>query len=401
MLLTLTLLLPGAGSREANAQIPPPPGDTLALQGAMSDLSRIRDAGGWPTVPSGATLRLGDRDARVAILRNRLELSGDLPASDPQPMGGSGQAEDPNLFDEALDQAVRRFQSRHTLDVDGAVGSATRGAMNVPVEARIRQIVLNLERRREFSAAPASGPFRILVNIPAFEAIVLEEGREPRIHRVIVGRVDRPTPLFEAKIENVVLSPYWNVPPGILTLDKLPEIRRDPSYITRSRMSVIERSTGAVVAPSTIDWEGISAADFNARYYLRQATGPANALGLVKFIFPNPYHVFLHDTPDRHLFERGRRAFSSGCMRLEGALDLAEQLLSQVPGWSETRIRDAAGSGTEVWVPLPEPVPIQTVYWTAWVGADGTLNLADDLYGLDAGRQIALMSEEMSECARV
>jgi len=401
LLCALTLLLGVEGAR-AQLPVPPPPGDSLALRSAMEEFVQIRDSGGWPEVPAGATLRLGDRDPRVVILRDRLRISGDLnPAPDAAPRGVTTSLFEPTLFDEALDRAVRRFQGRHALEVDGAVGAATRAALNVPVQDRIRQISLNLDRRRDFRPAPASGPFRVIVNIPGFEAFVLEEGGEPRIHRVITGRVDRPTPELTGRIEHVVLSPFWNVPPGILTLDKLPEIRRDPSYIARSRMSVIDRSTSATVNPNLINWSEISASEFNSRYWLRQAPGPSNALGLVKFIFPNPYHVFLHDTPDRHLFERERRAFSSGCMRLDGAMELAERLLIRVPGWGLERIHEVANRGTEVWVALAEPVPIQTVYWTTWVTPDGTLHMVDDLYGLDRGRPVSNMTDEVSECAEV
>jgi len=395
----LIFLIAGARPGAAQLPVPTPPGDSLALRSALQSLERIRDSGGWPSVPAGTTLRLGDRDARVPLLRDRLVASGDL-AHHP---GATGESPaDPTLFDESLDRAVRRFQGRHALEVDGAVGTGTRAAMNVPVEARIQQVRLNLERRREYQPVLASGSFRILVNIPGFQAFVLQDGAEPRIHRVIVGRVDRRTPMLTGLIENVVLSPYWNVPPGILAADKFPEIRRDPSYLARSRISVIDRATGQAVNPASINWAGTTASAFSERYWLRQAPGPGNALGFVKFIFPNSYNVFLHDTPDRHLFERGRRALSSGCMRLEGAMDLAERLLAQVPGWGVERIHQVANGGTEVWVRLPNPVPIQTVYWTAWVAADGTLNLVDDLYGLDARRSsITMLEEGMSECSAV
>jgi murein L,D-transpeptidase YcbB/YkuD len=165
--------------------------------------------------------------------------------------------------------------------------------------------------------------------------------------------------------------------------------------------AVVVVATGQAVSAASINWAGTSISEFSARYWLRQAPGPGNALGFVKFIFPNPYDVFLHDTPDRHLFERGPRAFSSGCMRLEGALDLAVRLLAGVPGWGDERIHQVANGGTEVWVRLPNPVPIQSVYWTAWVASDGTLNLVDDLYGLDAQRSsVAMLEEGMSECSR-
>jgi L,D-transpeptidase YcbB len=362
----------------AQAPVPPPPGDSLALKVHLERLEEVFAAGGWGSVPPGPTLRPGEADPRVVQLRTRLRRSGDLP--DPAP-GEPGSGATSPVFDDTLEATVRRFQARHALDVDGVVGPATLAALNVPVDHRIRQVALNLEHRRAHGEDP--GPWRILVNIPGFEAYVTEEGAPHRRHRVIVGRVDRPTPIVSGSIEHVVLAPTWNVPPGILANDKLPELRRDPTYLARNRMSILDRATERAVDPSTLDFHAISASEFNARYWIRQAPGPTNALGLVKFIFPNPHVVFLHDTPDRHLFERGRRAFSSGCIRLDGAMELAERLVATVRNWDAERARTVSTGGVETWVRLPAPVPIRTVYWTAWVDADGTLHLADDLYGLD------------------
>jgi L,D-transpeptidase YcbB len=341
-------------------------------------------------------LRVGESGAPVRMLRERLIRSGDYSGQVQVALTSPGPSDD---FDADLEAAVRRFQARHALDVDGVVGPATLSALNVPVESRIRQVEVNLERRREFRPDP--GPVTIVVNLPGFQAMVVEEGRETAVHRVIVGRRDRPTPILSGQIEHVVLSPYWNVPPGILRNDKLPEIRRDSTYLTRQGISVIDRATDRAVDPRSVAWQTITATELSARYWLRQEPGPGNALGRVKFIFPNSHDVFLHDTPDRHLFERGTRAFSSGCLRLDEPMALAERLLAAVPGWGSARIQEVAVGGVERWVALPDPVPIQTVYWTAWVGGDGTLHLADDLYGLDAGRTLALLEEGMSECAQL
>jgi len=382
----------------ARSAVPAPPGDSLALRAALDDLEALRMAGGWGEVPAaGGLLRPGDVDPRVAPLRERLRRSGDASTS---------PAAEPDRYDAELERAVRGFQARHALDMDGVVGPATLAALNVSVEARIRQVELNLERRREFRPDP--GPAQVLVNLPAFQALVVEEGLETTSHRVIVGRPNRPTPVLSARIDFVVLSPYWNVPPGILRNDKLPQIRGDSTYLARQRISVIDRATERAVDPASIDWQTVSAGEFTARYWLRQEPGPLNALGRVKFIFPNPHHVFLHDTPDRHLFERGTRAFSSGCIRLDDPMSLAERFLDAVPGWDADRIRTVSEGGVERWIALSRPIPIQTVYWTAWVAPDGTLHLADDLYGLDARRVASeagvaasqvVAEEALNECA--
>ncbi len=376
----------------------PPPGDSLALRAALAEFEALAERGGWPEVPPGPTFRLGDQGPRVAALRARLMASGDLlpPGSAvaiPLPVLAAD-----TLFDEDLEVAVRRAQSRHGLAVDGLVGPETLRALNVPIETRIRQIIHNLHARRAFAdrwqEVLAAGRMHILINIPAFEAWVLEAGRPPERHRAVVGRVDRRTPELAAEIGHLVLAPFWVVPPGILRRDLLPQIRRDPTTLARRRIRVLDRATGREVDTAGFVWTDLTAAALDARYMFRQDPGPWNALGQVKFIFPNPHWVYLHDTPDQHLFDEPRRAFSSGCIRIEGAMGLAERIAqTQLPEWDRTRLQRVAAGGTERWIRLPEPIPIQTVYWTAWVSPQGVLHLADDLYGWD-GSDPALGSVE-------
>lgn len=353
----------------------PPPGDSLALLEAIAHLEHVQAAGGWPEIPPGPTLRLGDTGPRVAALRARLMASGDLPAD----MASGADS----VFDPVVEAGVRRVQARHGIVVDGLAGPETLRVLEVSVDRRIRQIKRSLEARRAFVAEP--GPVRVLINLPAFEAWVLEEGVSPTRHRVIIGRVDRRTPVLTAHIGHVVLAPYWTVPPGILRRDLLPAIRRDPQYLGDRRIRVLDRATGEESDPAGFSWDDVTAAELDTRYIFRQDPGPWNALGKVKFIFPNPYLVYLHDTPDRHLFDAPQRAFSSGCIRMEGAMDLAERLLlSRVTGWTADRIRQVAAGSTERWIRLPEAIPIQTVYWTVWAGPDGEVHFAEDLYGWEA-----------------
>jgi murein L,D-transpeptidase YcbB/YkuD len=354
------------------------------LKNALARLREEASAGGWEEVPEGRTLREGDTDPRVVAVRTRLSQSGDQQKTVASG-GGSvvvSPAADPTVFDSLLTQAVQRFQTRHGLDADGAVGAATLGAMNVPVEARIRQIEVNLERWRWLPED--LGSRYILVNIAGFSATVVEDGRRVLEMRAIVGRQYRQTPVFSGLMTYLVLSPYWHVPPTIAAVDKLPEIKKDLGYIAAQRMVLLDAATNQVIDPASVNWAEISGPEFNRRYRLRQDPGPNNALGDVKFMFPNPYNVYLHDTPSRELFARSERGFSSGCIRIERPLELAEYLLRGDPRWSAEGIRSAVERRQETTVTLRNPIPVHIEYWTTWVEDDGRLDFRRDLYGRDA-----------------
>ncbi len=342
------------------------------LLAAFDRLRELDRSGGWPTVPAGGKMETGVSGPRVTALRARLQASGDLDRE---------TGSDTEMFDEPLAAAVRRFQVRHGLDDDGIVGPATLAALNVPTSERVRQLSVNLERWRWLP--DELGERHIEVNIAGFDVKVVEQGRTVRRHRAIVGREYRQTPVFSSTMTYLVLSPYWHVPPGIAAVDKLPQLKADPLSLVSQGYALIDQSTNSTIEFGSLDWASVTGSDFNRRYRLRQDPGPLNALGAVKFMFPNPHNVYLHDTPSRELFERSSRAFSSGCIRIDSPLDLAEYLLADQSEWNRARIDAVATAGSERTVWLSQGVPVHVLYWTAWADADGVIHFRDDLYGRD------------------
>jgi len=339
------------------------------LANRLVDLRKIRDNGGWPTIDAGPTLRHGDASPRVAQLSRRLELAGDL----------DGPPRD--TFDAELATAVERFQFRHGLDNDGVVGRATLAALNVPVQDRINQVIVNLERWRWLPET--LGERYVLINIAGFRLDVIEQGQPVLTKRVVVGRPYRRTPVFSDTIRYLVLNPSWEVPSSIAIQDKLPLIKQNPGYLQDQGYQLLQGwgSDERRIDPATVDWARVSARAFP--YRLRQPPGPTNALGQVKFMFPNKFSVYLHDTPARNLFGETARAFSSGCIRVEQPLDVAELLLRDNANWSRVALDGAIASGREQNVTLARPMPVHLLYWTAWIDRDGGLQFRDDIYGRD------------------
>jgi murein L,D-transpeptidase YcbB/YkuD len=335
------------------------------LKSGLAAYRQIGAAGGWPPVPAGPVLKPGERDRRVVDLRARLAVTDGL-VSDPD--------DDPELLDDAVEEAVKRFQGRHGLDEDGKVGPKTVEALNVPVEARIDQIRVNLERERWiFRDIPNDF---IVADIAGFRLHLYRDRTPVWTTRIQVGKPYHATPVFKGEMTYLVLNPTWTVPPGILRNETLPAIRQDADYLTRQNMSVI-RSDGSVVDPATVDFSG------SFPYGIRQEPGPSNALGRVKFIFPNPYFVYFHDTPSKGLFGRSARAFSHGCIRTEDPLRLAELLLVD-QGWDRARIDGVVASEKMTTVTLDEPMTVFLLYWTADVWEDGTIAFREDIYNRDA-----------------
>jgi murein L,D-transpeptidase YcbB/YkuD len=348
------------------------------LKSALAVYRGIEARGGWPLVPAGPTLKPGMRHARVEVLRQRLAATGDLTAP----------ASDPMLFDGALAEAVTAFQKRHRMTADGAVGPATLAALQVPVQERIDQIRVNLERAR-WMLHDVPQTF-VVVDIAGFEAGYFRAGKLLWRSRVQVGKPYRRTPIFRSNISYLVLNPTWTVPPGIQARDILPAVKRNRGYLAAKNLRVIDRQ-GRTVDPARIDWSRYSGRSFP--YSFRQDPGPDNALGQIKFMFPNPHFVYLHDTPSKDLFERDVRAFSSGCIRVERPLELAELLLNDPDQWSLEKIRSAVDTRKTQTVTLPAPVPVLLYYWTAQGQADGSVHFKNDVYRRDPAVLKALDGE--------
>lgn len=344
-----------------------------ALERGLRRLRRTAAAGGWPPVPDGPALEPLAQSDRVPALAARLAAAGDLT---PAAARSSGEVYGPELFD-----AVQRFQRRHGLEPDGVVGRRTLAALQVPVEARIDQVLANLERWRWLPRDPGSR--HLEVNIAGFELRAVEDGRTALAMRVIVGTSYTRTPVFSEELSYLVINPYWNVPASIARKEILPKVQADPGYLARQRMRVFTGSGpgAAEVDPATVDWEALPAADFP--YLLRQEPGAGNSLGRIKFMLPNPYNVYLHDTPDRGLFARPQRSLSHGCIRVERPVELAAYLLRDDPEWTVERIRELIASGAQRTVTLEAPVPVHVVYRTAWVDEEGVLHLREDVYDRD------------------
>jgi len=365
-----------------NALAPQLPRYTDLVQ-ALATHREIAAAGGWPLVTPGPTLRPGDSSPRVAQLRDRLQAAGELVA------GAADTAEDTKLYDDALEAAVRTFQRRHGLADDGIVGARTLAALNVPAEARIDQLRVNLERVRWVFRD--LGPRYVIANIARFRVTLVEDGEAIWETRAVVGRPYRQTPVFRSEMRYLVFNPTWTVPPGILRNDLLPEILRDPTTLERRNMVLLDFQ-GRPVDAATVDWQSLSGRGFP--FMVRQQPGPDNALGRVKFMYPNPHHVYMHDTPARDLFGQSERAFSSGCVRLEKPLEFARLLLADTGTWDDAAINRVLADGRPRTVNLPRPLPVLTIYATA-VPENGEVLFLPDIYSRDA-RLLAALNEPFS-----
>lgn len=353
------------------------------LRTELVRLRMIAARGGWPALPPGETLKPGMQDPRVPLLRERLVGSGDLSAQ-------AVPETTADIYDDALLAAVQRFQKRHGLTADGAIGRDSLKQLNTPVAARIDTVRVNLDRARVLLRALP--PRFVVVNIAGFHVYLIENGRVVWDARAVVGQRYRETPLFRSEITYLQLNPDWTVPPGIIQKDILPDARKDPARISKRGLKVIDRQ-GHVIDPHSVNWSAFRSG--NIPYTLRQPPGPTNALGRVKFMFPNDHAVYLHDTPTKNLFDRDDRTFSSGCVRVEDPLTLARLLINE-PEWDDARIAEVLDGNETQTVVLRQRVPVLLAYWTAWPEADGSLNFRRDVYGRDARWLAALDGTTLS-----
>lgn len=352
------------------------------LEATLAWLRMTERQGGYTQVPPGDTLEEGMQDARVLTLCMRLRESRDMRASCS------------DVFDASLTEAVRGLQQRHGLEPDGRVGPMTLAEINVPIGERIAQIEQNIELQREFLARwEREGERYVFVNVPDFRLFLMHGHAQELEMRVVVGQQGWQTPVIHERMEYLVLNPDWTVPPNIARREIAPGALDDPRYLERRGLQVYKG--GKRVAASAVDWEEVAAG--KASYRIVQPPGDNNPLGQVKFMFPNPEAIYLHDTPHDHLFERTRRALSHGCIRVEHPLELAAAILRHQPGWDRERLEAVTAGNESQRVDLDEPMLVHIVYWTAFVDTQGVLHFRADPWGTDieALRANAIIDEAL------
>lgn len=342
-------------------------------KGLRTALQRLRnsEALAWEPLAFNRVLKPGDQGSEIRLLTERLKVLNDL----------SLNFSVPDTYSSELVEAVKRFQKRHGLEPDGGVGPKTISMLNIPISKRIEQIEVNMERWRwlpqEF------GQYYLKVNIASFELEVFKNGQLLKTFKVIAGKPYRQTPVMSSKLHYLVFNPTWTVPPGILNNDILPAVRKDPGYLKKKKLLVLD-AQGRELDPYSINWSSNAVKG----YTYRQPAGPDNALGAVKFIFPNKFNVYLHDTPSRELFDKTERALSSGCIRVHQPLTLAELLLND-PSWNAERINALIKTNETKTVHLKEQPQVHLLYWTAWL-QDNIIQFRADVYERDGKVAAAL-----------
>lgn len=342
------------------------------LRNKLKRYKEIKENGGFIKINGDQLLEIGTENDAVYNLKVRLKQTGDY----------DYKLEENNVFDKKLEEAVIKFQKRHGLKPDGVVGKNTFKALDKSVDSIINTIIINMERLRWLPKD--LGKTYILVNIADYKLQVIENNENVFSSDVIIGREQRMTPVFSNNISYVVFNPYWNLPRSISIRDKLPKIKKDINYLTDNNYRVFKWEDSKLVEVNykEIDWQNLNYNNFD--YFLRQDPGPNNALGRVKFMFPNKYSVYLHDTPTKGLFSRHYRSFSSGCIRLEDPFKLAEYIFRKNKSWDEDKINQILETNKETTVYLENKIPIHIIYLTAWVDDQNKLNLRNDIYQRDS-----------------
>lgn len=322
------------------------------LEKTIDRYQRLKNRTEWPKIvlSDKPVLKLNDTSKIIPAIKQRLELLGDL-----------RRGRDKDIYTPRMEIGVKQFQLRHGLDDDGVIGPAFMKALNMPLDKRIEQMKVNMTRISQDTINMAGT--RIIANIPEYRLRVYEDNKEVLTMDIVVGKITNPTIVFSDSLEHVVFSPYWNVPPSIVKNEILPQMSKSSSYLKKNNMEITGKEDGLPT--------------------IRQKPGRDNSLGGVKFLFPNKYNIYFHDTPAKTLFERKNRAFSHGCIRLSQPLELAKYLLKDQPEWSGESMKKAMNSTTEKWVKLNNPVPVSIIYYTAWVDSSGLVNFRDDIYGHD------------------
>jgi murein L,D-transpeptidase YcbB/YkuD len=342
------------------------PSTAQTTEQAIQKYEGIVAQGGWQAVPPADRLRLGKRHPSVAALRKRLAIAGDLEST----------AGVTDVFDSYVEAAVRRFQARHGIGVDGVVREQTFKALNIPADMRLAQLRTNLVRLRALSGN--FGDRFVTCNLPAAQIEAIENGVAVSRHVAVVGKPDRPSPDIQSRIVEVNFNPYWTVPVSIVRRDLIPKMQAEPDYLTNNRIRIFDQR-GAELQPSQINWYSTEAVS----YRFTQDPGDFNSLGSIRINFPNSHQVYMHDTPLKNLFGEDFRFHSSGCVRVQNVRELVSWLLGGTPGWSRQEIDQVIRGGERKDARLTKPVPLYWVYVTAWATPDGVVQFREDIYHRD------------------
>ncbi|HRY06779.1 MAG TPA: L,D-transpeptidase family protein [Hyphomicrobiaceae bacterium] len=349
-----------------------------SMDKAIERYERIVQRGGWKMIPKGRTIRPGDDDDRIPVIKARLRATGDLAPSHSyfESLG----------LDDSVEQALRSYQRRNGLRITGRVDRATLTMLNVPAKNRLDQLILNRQRIVDLMRPHVENRY-VLVNVPAFQLEAVESYEVKQRHRVIVGREGRETPELRGQIRALNFFPYWRVPTSVATLDLIPRVQREPQYLNEEGIRIYDGSyDGPEIPQSQINW---NSAD-TTRIRFKQDPGDKNALGLVRLDMSNEHGVYMHDTPMKNLFGQAGRAFSAGCVRVQGVFDLAEWIAQYEPGWEQPgKVRSILDGGQPVDLTLTRPVPVIFAYITAWAEPNGEVNFRHDLYNRDGSATLA------------